>query len=108
MSITNGGPVEAPASNPGPQLMVLAQYIKDLSFENPSAPGSLQKPTQPQINVSVNVLATPLTVPKRHARVRVLTAPVQGTLTTVPPVVWPERGNAGDRATAAKAIRTTA
>ncbi len=32
MSTTNGGPAEAPASNPTPQLMVLAQYVKDLSF----------------------------------------------------------------------------
>ena len=60
MSTTNGGPVEATASNSAPQLMVLAQYIKDLSFENPNAPGSLQQTTQPQINISVNVAANPL------------------------------------------------
>ena len=60
MSITNGGPVEATASNSAPQLMVLAQYTKDLSFENPNAPGSLQQTTQPQINISVNVVTTPL------------------------------------------------
>jgi preprotein translocase subunit SecB len=40
--------------------MVLAQYIKDLSFENPNAPGSLQQTTQPQISISVNVTANPL------------------------------------------------
>src|SRR3569832_2461169 len=34
MSTTNGGPAEAPA----PQLSVLAQYVKDFSFENPHAP----------------------------------------------------------------------
>ena len=60
MSTTNGGPVEAAASNPAPQLMVLAQYTKDLSFENPNAPGSLQQTTQPQIGISVNVVTTPL------------------------------------------------
>ncbi len=60
MSNTNGGPVEATASSSGPQLMVLAQYIKDLSFENPNAPGSLQQTTQPQISISVNVTANPL------------------------------------------------
>ncbi len=60
MSTTNGGPVEATASNSAPQLMVLAQYIKDLSFENPNAPGSLQQTTQPQINISVNVATNPL------------------------------------------------
>ena len=60
MSSTNGGPVEATASNSAPQLMVLAQYTKDLSFENPNAPGSLQQTTQPQINISVNVVTSPL------------------------------------------------
>jgi len=60
VSTTNGGPVEATASNSAPQLMVLAQYIKDLSFENPNAPGSLQQTTQPHINISVNVAANPL------------------------------------------------
>ena len=60
MSTTNGGPAEAPASNPAPQLMVLAQYVKDLSFENPNAPRSLQQNVQPQINISVNVSANPM------------------------------------------------
>jgi len=60
VSTTNGGPVEATASNSAPQLMVLAQYTKDLSFENPNAPGSLQQTTQPQIGISVNVVTTPL------------------------------------------------
>ena len=60
MSSTNGGPFEDTASNSAPQLMVLAQYIKDLSFENPNAPGSLQQTTQPQIAISVNVATNPL------------------------------------------------
>jgi preprotein translocase subunit SecB len=42
------------------QLTVLAQYIKDLSFENPGAPQTLQGPGQnPQLKVSVNVNASP-------------------------------------------------
>jgi len=61
VSTTNGGSAEAPAANAGPQLLVLAQYIKDLSFENPNAPGSLAQSAQPQINISVNVTAKPLT-----------------------------------------------
>jgi preprotein translocase subunit SecB len=60
VSTTNGGPAEAAAPSTGPQLTVLAQYIKDLSFENPNAPGSLQQSTQPQINISVNVTANPI------------------------------------------------
>jgi preprotein translocase subunit SecB len=50
----------APAGRPHPQLGVLAQYIKDLSFESPSAPQSLQGPGEnPQLKVSVNVNAGP-------------------------------------------------
>jgi preprotein translocase subunit SecB len=59
VSTTNGGSADT-AANAGPQLLVLAQYVKDLSFENPNAPGSLQQNTQPQINISVNVTAKPL------------------------------------------------
>lgn len=44
-----------------PTLNVLAQYIKDLSFENPGAPGSLQQAGQnPNININVNVNANGL------------------------------------------------
>jgi preprotein translocase subunit SecB len=40
----------------GPQLNVLAQYTKDLSFENPNAPKSLGQPgQQPAINIQINV-----------------------------------------------------
>jgi len=48
----------APGSAEGPQIGVLAQYVKDLSFENPNAPMSLQsQPDQesPSIDVNVNV-----------------------------------------------------
>lgn len=58
----NGGEQAAqPAEGAAPQLNVLAQYIKDLSFENPNAPRSLQ-PTQqqPSIGLQVNVNANPL------------------------------------------------
>ncbi len=44
-----------------PQLNVLAQYIKDFSFENPSAPASLApQETGPNINIQVNVNAKQL------------------------------------------------
>ena len=53
-------PAGAPSAAAQPQLTVLAQYIKDLSFENPSAPQSLQGPGQnPQLKVGVNVNAGP-------------------------------------------------
>ena len=51
----NGAQDEAPALN------ALAQYIKDLSFENPNAPRSLQPQNQsPNIAITVNVNAQPL------------------------------------------------
>jgi len=44
-----------------PSLNVLAQYIKDLSFENPHAPQSLRPREQPpEINININVNANPL------------------------------------------------
>ena len=44
-----------------PSLNILAQYIKDLSFENPGAPRSLQsRDKAPNINISVNVNANPM------------------------------------------------
>lgn len=54
---TNGGQ----GAGAPPQLNVLAQYIKDFSFENPNAPQSLT-PTQqqPTINIQINVNAKPL------------------------------------------------
>ncbi|MCJ8239727.1 protein-export chaperone SecB [Peteryoungia algae] len=46
-----------------PSLNILAQYIKDFSFENPGAPRSLQardKAPAINININVNVNANPL------------------------------------------------
>lgn len=45
-----------------PGMRILAQYIKDLSFENPNAPDSLRpRENAPDINVQINVNATPIT-----------------------------------------------
>ena len=58
MTNGNGTPPEA---GPPPQLNVLAQYTKDLSFENPNAPASLApQAQQPQINIQINVGANNL------------------------------------------------
>ncbi|MBU0583840.1 MAG: protein-export chaperone SecB [Alphaproteobacteria bacterium] len=44
-----------------PALNVLAQYVKDLSFESPGAPGSLRaRDKAPNIAINVNVNANPL------------------------------------------------
>jgi preprotein translocase subunit SecB len=43
-----------------PQINVLGQYIKDLSFENPSAPRSLRNMGKPGIEISFNVQAQPI------------------------------------------------
>ena len=40
-----------------PQVAIITQYVKDLSFENPNAPGSLQVQSQPRIDVNVGVNA---------------------------------------------------
>jgi preprotein translocase subunit SecB len=56
MTTTNGGPSEEMQ----PQLNVVGQYIKDLSFENPNAPQSLAPGQQPQIGIQINVGANPL------------------------------------------------
>jgi preprotein translocase subunit SecB len=60
VSITNGGPADISATSSPPELSVLAQYVKDLSFENPNAPASLQQSAQPQISIAVDVLTNPL------------------------------------------------
>ena len=58
MSVTNGGPQPQAGM---PQIAVLAQYVKDLSFENPHAPRSMApSPQQPAINIQVNVDAAPM------------------------------------------------
>ena len=61
MTTTNGGGSDGAPDQAQPQLNVLAQYVKDLSFENPNAPRSLQQQqTQPQINIQINVNAKPM------------------------------------------------
>ncbi|MDO1559105.1 protein-export chaperone SecB [Brevundimonas sp. 2R-24] len=45
-------PGDAPA---GPQMRILAQYVKDLSFENPRAPESLRVEGKPAIDLGVEM-----------------------------------------------------
>jgi preprotein translocase subunit SecB len=53
---------EAVAGNSAaPAMNILAQYLKDLSFESPGAPLSLRpREKAPNININVNVNANPL------------------------------------------------
>ena len=59
----NGPAAEPPAGatqgqQPGQQLIINAQYIKDLSFENPRAPQSLmQQATPPSVEINIDVKA---------------------------------------------------
>src|SRR5580692_4659606 len=58
MTTTNGGGTPSAPGGEGaaPNLSVIAQYIKDFSFENPNAPQSLlQQQQQPQIGIQINV-----------------------------------------------------
>lgn len=53
---TAGGPDQAGGQ---PTMVVNAQYVKDLSFENPNAPASLMQQTQPpeiQVGVDTSVV----------------------------------------------------
>ena len=44
------------AAEAQPSMSVVAQYVKDLSFENPKAPDSLRaRENAPQISIGVNV-----------------------------------------------------
>jgi preprotein translocase subunit SecB len=51
---TNGAPeTQMPPQAPG--IRILAQYIRDLSFENPRAPESLRGDTPPKIELDVEL-----------------------------------------------------
>ena len=55
------GDAAAAGEGPPPQLRVVGQYIKDLSFESPNSPESLRDPgDNPNIQVEINVAAKQL------------------------------------------------
>ncbi len=56
------GPAEAGGAEEAQPITINAQFIKDLSFEAPAAPGifSLMQESPPDINVNINVSANPL------------------------------------------------
>ena len=56
MSESRSNGSQGPQAQPQPNLSVLAQYVKDLSFESPGAQRSLRgRQTAPTINISINV-----------------------------------------------------
>jgi preprotein translocase subunit SecB len=60
-SLTPGDATDPQAESVKPSVSVLAQYVKDLSFESPKAPVSLQQRDKaPTINITVNVGARAL------------------------------------------------
>ncbi len=49
-------PAAAPnGADNAPQIGLIAQYVKDLSFENPNSPAIFQSQRQPRIDVQINV-----------------------------------------------------
>jgi preprotein translocase subunit SecB len=55
-----------PAEAPSPRLTIVSQYIKDLSFENPRAPASLEPgKSRPEIGIRVDAQAKNL-APERY------------------------------------------
>ena len=58
---SNGGAAAGNQTGAAPQVNILAQYIKDFSFESPNAPASLRNQSKaPGINIGVNVGANPV------------------------------------------------
>ena len=49
----------ANGADEAPQIGLLAQYVKDLSFENPNSPAVYSWQTQPQIDVQFNIGSAP-------------------------------------------------
>ena len=72
-----GGPDILGGSDTLPQVGVLAQYVKDLSFENPNAPAVYQWQGQPQMDVQFNI-GTSVVAPDVHEVVLKVEITAQG------------------------------
>ncbi|MGA9660016.1 MAG: protein-export chaperone SecB [Asticcacaulis sp.] len=53
-TLNNNG---APQQPPVPQMQVIAQFVRDFSFENPRAPDSLRMESRPEIDLGVEMSA---------------------------------------------------
>jgi len=47
----------ANGADTAPAVGMISQYVKDLSFENPNAPGIFQSETAPEVNVQFDIAA---------------------------------------------------
>lgn len=71
-NIPDGGNEGKTEATEGPILSIITQYIKDLSFENPNAPASLNPELpQPSIELGVNVQARALTPENYEIELRI-------------------------------------
>ena len=59
MTDDTSSPIDIPSSK-SPFFTINAQYVKDLSYENPNIPGLVQLQTEPSIEVNIDVKATKL------------------------------------------------
>lgn len=69
---TETGATVAPEGQEGPVLSIITQYVKDLSFENPNAPASLNPElSQPTVELGINVQAKALTPENYEIELRI-------------------------------------
>lgn len=55
--VTTGGAPLPNGVDTAPQVGLISQYVKDLSFENPNAPAIYQNPQAPEISVQFDIAA---------------------------------------------------
>lgn len=58
--VTTNGLGAANGADTGPAIGLISQYVKDLSFENPSAPAVYQWTSAPQVDVQFNIGSAPV------------------------------------------------
>ena len=68
---TANGQDQAQAQGEPVQFSVIAQYVRDLSFENPGAPASLALSQQPKIDIGVDVQARRLPEDRFEVELRI-------------------------------------
>jgi preprotein translocase subunit SecB len=78
MTDTNVGNPGGNEQAPQLQFSILAQYVRDLSFENPGAPGSLQLQSQPKIDIGVDVQARRLPEDRYEVELRIRASAADG------------------------------